>query len=49
MQQPSSETTALPFTMHGEAREHEQWYRMARHTRDDTRRRIRMLHLTHDD
>ena len=49
MQQPSSETTALPFTMHGEAREHEQWYRMARHTLDDTLRRIGMLDFTHDD
>ena len=49
MQQPSSETTALPFTMHGEAREHEKRYRMARHTLDDTLRRVDMLDFTHND
>ena len=49
MQQPSSETTALPFTMHGEAREHEKRDRMARHTLDDTLRRIDMVDFTHND
>ena len=49
MQRPSSETTALPFTMHRETREHEKRYRMARHTFDDTLRSIGMLDFTHND
>ena len=49
MQQPGSQTTALPFTMHGEARKHEKRYRMARHTLYDTLRRIGMSDFTHND
>ena len=46
---PGSETTALPFTMNGEACEHEKRYRMARHTLDDTLRRIGMSDFTYND
>jgi hypothetical protein len=49
MQQPSSETTTLPFTMHGEAREHEKQYRIARPALDDSLGRISMLDLTNND